>query len=298
MPSLSSIRTCSHCFVKNGISEFDSRAQDGLDVASDTPGSHPWQSCSKCEPWSQFTAVSWLLWWSLFMTHSSPKSRMRGCLALAKAHQADCKVDQTTQAMGKGEEGEVVLFACLLSHESSNWMFGVSLQVNLKQSRKYFWGVHPKAAKCVNTAREMHLMDLLCYHHRNELACINTSQSLSCVPFVKCHNQPLPCLTCGTKALFSFIEYYAGQLGLWCLLVLTCWPPPRPHGKFLVLSKDDDDKSRYLLGREIMGLMGIPINRLVGLDDTSESAFCLKQYGLSKWPHEVHITFGGSATII
>jgi len=58
--------------------------------------------------------------------------------------------------------------------------------------------------------------------------------------------------------------------------LLTRLPPPRPHGKFLVLSKDDEDKSRYLIGREIMGLMGIPINRMVGLDDTSESAFCLQ----------------------
>ena len=58
--------------------------------------------------------------------------------------------------------------------------------------------------------------------------------------------------------------------------LLTCLPPPRPHGKYLVLSKDDEDKSRYLIGREVMMLMGIPINRMVGLDDTSESAFCLE----------------------
>lgn len=132
---------------------------------------------------------------------------MCGCLVLAKADQGRCKVGQATQEMGKGEEGEVVLFACLLSHKANNWMFGVFVQVNLKQSRKYFWGVHPKAAKYVNTAREMHLMDLLSYHHNNELACINTSQSLSCVPFAKDHNQPLPCLTCSAKAVPSFIEY-------------------------------------------------------------------------------------------
>ena len=58
--------------------------------------------------------------------------------------------------------------------------------------------------------------------------------------------------------------------------LLTYLPPPRPHGKYLVLSKDDEDKSRYLIGREVMLLMGIPIHRMVGLDDTSESAFCLE----------------------
>lgn len=50
---------------------------------------------------------------------------MCGCLVLAKADQGRCKVGQATQEMGKGEEGEVVLFACLLSHKANNWMFGV-----------------------------------------------------------------------------------------------------------------------------------------------------------------------------
>ena len=56
------------------------------------------------------------------MGHGSPKYPSRislkipqeYCLALAKASQGQCKVDQTTQEMGKGKEGEVVLFACYL----------------------------------------------------------------------------------------------------------------------------------------------------------------------------------------
>ena len=150
------------------------------------------------------------------------------CLALAKASQGQCKVDQTTQGMGKGKEGDVVLFSCCYPTKSTE-LFNFFVQVNLKASKKCFCGVHPHAAKYVTTAREMNALDLLSYHHKNELACVNTSQSLHCMPFVASPNEVLPCLTCGTKALFSFIEYVCRKAWPLVLMTTTSYSHAYPH---------------------------------------------------------------------
>ena len=46
----------------------------------------------------------------------------------------------------------------------------------------------------------------------------------------------------------------------------------RPSGKFLVL-QEDTEESRFLIGRELMMLMGIPVHRMVGIEDTPEKVF-------------------------
>jgi len=46
----------------------------------------------------------------------------------------------------------------------------------------------------------------------------------------------------------------------------------RPSGKFLVL-QDDEDQSRFLIGREVLALMGVPIHRMHGLETAPEKAF-------------------------
>ena len=43
----------------------------------------------------------------------------------------------------------------------------------------------------------------------------------------------------------------------------------RPHGKFLVLSENKEE-SRFLIGRELLILMGLPIHRMAGIDQTAE----------------------------
>ena len=51
----------------------------------------------------------------------------------------------------------------------------------------------------VSVAREMHALDLMSYYHDNEIACVNVSQSIHCMPMVATHEEYLPCLTCETK---------------------------------------------------------------------------------------------------
>lgn len=46
---------------------------------------------------------------------------------------------------------------------------------------------------------------------------------------------------------------------------------PRPHGKFLVIFEDHKEQSRFLTGRDLLLLMGFPIHRMAGLDDTADS---------------------------
>ena len=77
------------------------------------------------------------------------------------------------------------------------------LEVNLKKSRKFFQRSQPQAASMVSLAREMSALDLLSYYHDNNLACLNISQSLHCMPILTAHSDPLPCLTWETKSWFS-----------------------------------------------------------------------------------------------
>ena len=44
-----------------------------------------------------------------------------------------------------------------------------------------------------------------------------------------------------------------------------------------MLDDEDMEQSRFLLGVEVMGLMGIPINRMVGLNATQDTVFRLIQ---------------------
>ena len=78
--------------------------------------------------------------------------------------------------------------------------FSIFLEVNLKKSQKAFGTAHPEAAKLVGLAREMHALDLLTYHHgEDNLACLNISQSLQCMPLIASPRDHLPCLTCEAK---------------------------------------------------------------------------------------------------
>ena len=74
-----------------------------------------------------------------------------------------------------------------------------ALEVCLKDSNKNFRRVQPQAANMISVAREMHALDLLTYYHGSNIACVNTSQSLHCMPMVTSYNDPLPCLTFGAK---------------------------------------------------------------------------------------------------
>ena len=88
--------------------------------------------------------------------------------------------------------------------------FFIFLEVSLKKSMKAFGKAHPEAAKLVSVAREMHALDLLTCHHGDNLACLNISQSLHCMPMIASHADHLPCLTYeaklqeGTKTMFCF----------------------------------------------------------------------------------------------
>ena len=73
--------------------------------------------------------------------------------------------------------------------------FSIFLEVSLKKSMKAFGKAHPEAAKLVSVAREMHALDLLTCHHGDNLACLNISQSLHCMPMISSHADHLPCLT-------------------------------------------------------------------------------------------------------
>ena len=68
----------------------------------------------------------------------------------------------------------------------------------MTKSKRHFWKTHRAAAMLVNTHREMQALDLLTYRHQ-KVACVNTSQSLKCMPWVSSFEEPLPCLTWGTK---------------------------------------------------------------------------------------------------
>ena len=69
--------------------------------------------------------------------------------------------------------------------------------------------------------------------------------------------------------------WYVYELGTWCNPFIFLPSQLRPHGKFLVLSKDDDNNSRFLLGREVLLLMGLPINRMAGIEESSDKVLCM-----------------------
>lgn len=93
-----------------------------------------------------------------------------------------------------------------------------------------------------------------------EIAVVNTSQSLGQMPLLEKQSQELMCLTClglqigGGCVLAVELFWLCSGLKLYSHWLLTSL---RPSGKFLVTSK-----GRYIIGREAMILMGIPINRL------------------------------------
>lgn len=131
----------------------------------------------------------------------------------------------------------------------------------------------------VSVPREMSALDLLSYYHDNNIALVNVSQSLRCMPLVASKLDPLPCLTLGAEPFFicflrkwkskyastqrSFPDLEVSKLRSYLL---------RPHGKFLVLSEKTEE-SGFLIGRELMILMGLPLHRMIGIDDASERVF-------------------------
>ena len=44
-----------------------------------------------------------------------------------------------------------------------------------------------------------------------------------------------------------------------------------------MLFKEEKEKSRFLIGRELMVLMGIPINRMVDIDKTAEKVLSMNK---------------------
>ena len=97
------------------------------------------------------------------------------------------------------------------------------LEVDLKKSKNFFRRSYPEASKSVSVVREMHALDLMSYHHDNKIACLNTSQSIGCMPMLASHEDPLPCLTCGSKLEITwsslYVEIYWGLLAnFWCSL--------------------------------------------------------------------------------
>ena len=97
------------------------------------------------------------------------------------------------------------------------------------------------------------------------------------MPMVTSYNDPLPCLTFGAKYFKIMFNSVAlcGTFNPSQFLFFPCRSFQRPHGKFLILF-DEKEKSRYLIGREVLLLMGIPINRMVGLEDASENVFWIE----------------------
>ena len=149
-------------------------------------------------------------------------------------------------------------------------------QVNLKKSMKFFQRSHPKAAELVGVTREMHALDLLCYHHDNNIACLWSlpTMNLYLVSREGLSYEEYHTLTyMWHHWLWQFWYVYA--LGTWCNPFIFLPSQLRPHGKFLVLSKDDDNNSRFLLGREVLLLMGLPINRMAGIEESSDKVLCM-----------------------
>eukprot|EP00435_Cladocopium_sp_Y103_P062451 s2356_g24.t1 len=100
----------------------------------------------------------------------------------------------------------------------------IAKNVSLKDSMKLFAKRYPKAAGQVTSMREMQALDLL-LAEMGEISAANTSQSLHQMPVLKTDEDDMFCLT--------------------------------PGGKILSTSA-----GRYLIGREVLGLMGMPIQRL------------------------------------
>ena len=71
---------------------------------------------------------------------------------------------------------------------------------------------------------------------------VNTSQNLGQMPCTATEHDQLMCLTPGSQQPLS-------ENSSW----------PRPNGKYLVLT---DKTQRYLVGREVLLMMGLPIHRL------------------------------------
>lgn len=77
----------------------------------------------------------------------------------------------------------------------------------------------------------------------------------------------------GTCSFFDPCLHVSSQT----LLESICISYPRPSGKFLVLFDEEKGKSRFLIGRELLILMGIPINRMVDLDKTAEKVLSMNK---------------------
>eukprot|EP00435_Cladocopium_sp_Y103_P013908 s3522_g3.t1 len=97
-------------------------------------------------------------------------------------------------------------------------------QVNIGQTAGLFASRYPQAALSVSTRREMQALNLL-VQYKQEVALADTSQNLGSLPNIATKNSPVMCLT--------------------------------PQGRFMSLLHQ-----RYLLGREVCLLQGMPVHRL------------------------------------
>eukprot|EP00435_Cladocopium_sp_Y103_P068612 s569_g31.t2 len=104
------------------------------------------------------------------------------------------------------------------------WAKQQKVSVQKVNKERLFAKRYPGAAKQITSHREMEACNLLAGLHPN-LSIINTSQSLDHMPILEQDSQELMCLT--------------------------------PAGKFLSTTK-----GRYILGRETMLLMGLPVHKL------------------------------------
>ncbi|CAL1160763.1 unnamed protein product [Cladocopium goreaui] len=104
------------------------------------------------------------------------------------------------------------------------WAKQHQVDVQKVNKEKLFAKKHPSAAKQITSYRELEACNLLAAKH-SSLAMINTSQNLGHISVLECTSEELFCLT--------------------------------PQGKFLATGR-----GRYLLGRETMLLMGLPVHRL------------------------------------
>ena len=92
------------------------------------------------------------------------------------------------------------------------------------------------------------------------LVVLNTSQSLNQMPFALDDARALPCLTCRPqffKTCSVDVTYFGSNSSI-PEHTRTWLCQMRPKGKWLVLG----NHQRYLLGRDLMYLMGFPLHRM------------------------------------